>query len=84
MSKIGGVMKSTFLVWLYKQKKRDDPVGDLARDCSSDRSLDKPRKKHTLDGWHDYLFSQNACDGAHSALDGAWSEYKKNKRQGAA
>ena len=73
-SKADGV-KNTFLVWLYNQKQRDDSVGDLARDCASDKSTDKPRRTHTLDIWHDYLFSHNACDGAHSALDGAWSEY---------
>jgi hypothetical protein len=68
-------MKMTFYAWLGKQIKRDDPVGDLARDARYP-SADKPRR-HTLTTWLNYLYKYNACDKAIEALRVAWGEYSK-------
>lgn len=62
----------TFWQWLKKQKRRDDPVGDLARDAIAD----KVRQRSSLQWWKRHLQSTGACPGAWRALDSAWREYK--------
>ena len=66
--------KQTFNQWLKKQTKRNDPIGDLARDAANDSE----RKPRTLEGWRDHLYDNSACDGAHSALEDAYREWSTN------
>lgn len=62
----------TFMQWLMKQNKRNDPVGDLARDVKDDRR----RKPKSRKGWRRFLSDANACDGALHASEQAWNEYE--------
>jgi len=65
-----------FTAWLRRQKKRDDPIGDLSRDVRADEMW--PR----VGGYWEYLrylVSQHASDGARDAFDRAWTEYKRDQ-----
>lgn len=64
--------KQSFNQWLKKQVKRNDPIGDLARDAANDSE----RKPRTLEGWRDHLYDNSACDGAFVALGEAYSEWQ--------
>ena len=66
-------MKKTFYQWIKKQIKRNDPVGDLAKDIKFDREA--PKGAAGFSQWQGYLHDNNACDGAIKALDTAWSIY---------
>ena len=78
----------TFEKWLKRQRRRDDPVGDLARDLISDigknrRSiaaawLDREKffaKTITFVKLREHLNDVDACPGAFDALDRAEKEY---------
>lgn len=67
----------TFNQWLKIQVKRDDPIGDLARDSA----VDERRKPHNGNRttWHNFLGAAGACGEAHLALDEAWDEYEASK-----
>lgn len=62
----------TFNQWLKEQIKRNDPIGDLARDAARDNSP-KPR---TLKGWQSLLHRSNACPEVLEALGDAWQEWQ--------
>lgn len=62
----------TFMQWLRKQAKRNDPVGDLARDAKADRRH-KPRSRV---GWQRFLSNVGACYEARAAAERAWNEYE--------
>jgi hypothetical protein len=64
----------TFTSWLRKQIRRDDPVGDLARDVVVD-----PTWPHTRGyfGFHWYLQKIRACEGAQRSLSQAWAEWSQ-------
>ena len=64
----------TFNQWLKQQIKRDDPVGDVARDAARDTGR-KPYRG-CREAWHTFLGSAGACWEAHVALDEAWDEYE--------
>lgn len=67
-------MKPTFRAWLGAQKKRNDPVGDLARDWLSDRG--RPRGPLNLDRMVERIYE---CHGSFMAVDAAeraWKEWK--------
>ncbi len=73
---------STFDQWLKKQRRRDDPVGDLARDRLQDYAW--PRVPGTrLRGYRSYLAECGACNGAERALERAYQEWLKQREQGA-
>ena len=60
----------SFLAWLRTQAKRDDMVGDLARDVARDPHV--PSGRATKGQWRDHLGgSQHLA----SALNEAWSEF---------
>lgn len=63
--------------WLAQQRRRHDPVGDLARDVAADDSWPTDSRRRDL---HTYLARMNACDGAHRALDRAWFEWRHDLR----
>ncbi len=63
----------TFLVWLAQQARRDDPVGDCARDMLDDP--DWPPTATTFETARAYLESVEASPKAIEALREAWSEW---------
>jgi hypothetical protein len=64
------VRKKTFIAWLRAQNKRDDIIGDLARDVIADN--EKPR---SLKAIKDSMAMRGACDNAYQALNKALLEY---------
>lgn len=65
-----------FESWLIKQKHRDDPIGDLAKDFISAKIIREDRKcnKEMLDKW-------GACQAAYDALDKAKQEYNNTQKK---
>jgi hypothetical protein len=57
----GGLMarKQTFKEWLKQQRKRQDAVGDLARDVQQDSGL--PRGNAGIEDWRIHLEDRGAC-----------------------
>jgi len=64
----------SFVAWLRNQRRRDDPVGDLARDAAADRHWPKAAK--SLPRLLDYLAGRGACPGAVEACRRAWAEFR--------
>jgi hypothetical protein len=63
----------SFAAWLRNQRRRDDPVGDLARDAAADRHWPKAAK--SLPRLLDYLASRggrrgDCCRGLPAGLGG--------------
>jgi uncharacterized protein YozE (UPF0346 family) len=67
----------TFLVWLAQQARRDDPVGDCARDMLDDP--DWPPSVTTFETARTYLESVNASPQAMAALREAWEEWRRKR-----
>lgn len=66
----------TFSTWLRKQHKRNDAVGDLARDVRQDTNWPK---KGSINAKREYLYDAHGLDEfdpAVSTLNRAWKEYK--------
>ncbi len=63
----------TFEKWLKKQKKRNDPVGDLARDFIEVNRLYKTKDKCDKD----HLRKHNAISACYIALEIARDEWEK-------
>lgn len=59
----------TFYRWLMRQKRRDDPVGDLARDSRGASVGNDVR------AWLAHLQGHRACEVAYKALQEGWMEY---------
>ena len=79
-------MKKSFYEWLLKQKKRDNPIGDLANDAERDTTFpqegcDLLHCETYLERMHLRLLVAGACEEAHSALDEAWDEYTHKKQR---
>jgi uncharacterized protein YozE (UPF0346 family) len=70
--------RAPFFVWLCKQDKRDDPVGDLSRDCQRDSSF--PVSTTSTERLRAHLRRQNACDEALVALDEAIELFDKKPK----
>lgn len=68
-----------FYRWLVKQSKREDPIGDLARDAVSDKAF--PTAANSLDTLRNHLYSNRACDEAIVALTEAWTEFEPRRRR---
>lgn len=75
--------RRSFTAWLHlrRQQRRDDPVGDLARDVAIDP--DWPRGVRSLAAFDRYLESCGACDGAHRSLRRAYAEWLTEREEGA-
>ena len=67
----------SFAAWLRNQRRRDDPVGDLARDAAADRHWPKAAK--SLPRLLDYLAGRWACPGAVEACRRAWAEFRAER-----
>ena len=66
---------AAFYRWLRIQVKRDDPIGDLARDASNDKHFPRSASDYpTLQG------HPRACRQARSALAHAFREWQLSKR----
>lgn len=63
----------TFYGWLREQIKRNDPVGDFARDALADSS--KPNAQ-TEKAWILYLEKRNAGIEVIDAMQKAFKEYR--------
>jgi uncharacterized protein YozE (UPF0346 family) len=64
----------TFKAWLMLQKKREDPVGDLARDVLADRTWPPTQDMVKL---RQYIVKRGSVENAVSTLDRAYAEYQK-------
>lgn len=65
----------TFRTWLWAQRRREDPIGDLARDVRLDRQLrGRPLTPRRL---AQRLQEAGACEGAEVALERATQEYRE-------
>jgi 5-methylcytosine-specific restriction endonuclease McrA len=71
------IVQSAFYSWLEKQQKRNDPIGDLARDAKKDQHF--PVTQTDLELLHCHLIHTNASCEAHCALDEAFREYSSPK-----
>ena len=67
------IRTTSFWQWLRHQHRRNDRVGDLARDARADENW--PRRARRLETLDLYLHSVNACDGAHGSLLVAHEEW---------
>lgn len=74
--------KISFYRWLYLQRKRDDSVGDLARDVHDEfPDLGECKLQSLKSVWIAHLERHGACTGAFRALDRAWKEYRDRRIQ---
>jgi len=62
-----------FSNWLFKQRERDDRIGDLARDAIADNTW--PRQASKKNSFLAYLKKVSACDDAISSFKEAWIEF---------
>ena len=65
--------KVSWSVWMKKQVKRDDSVGDLAKDMAADPN--KPRGNNFA-RWEKYIQEKNSSKECMTAFYNAFSEYK--------
>jgi 5-methylcytosine-specific restriction endonuclease McrA len=69
-----------FYNWLKKQKERDDPIGDLANDVSTDKSF--PTEVDSYKTIKNHMIFKRDCDEAIQALKEAFDEFNiKNKNR---
>ena len=68
--------EQSFKRWALLQTKRDDPVGDVARDIKHDVCF--PARPRSLRQCLNHLDKAHGggCDGARDALEEAWKEYQ--------
>jgi hypothetical protein len=74
---MGVTMPKGFKTWLNKQHRRDDAVGDLARDARVDRTW--PRGRQSLKSLEQYLWGRGACPNAVRTLHSAWAEHSRGE-----
>jgi uncharacterized protein YozE (UPF0346 family) len=70
----------TFLEWLARQTWRRDAIGDLARDTRNDHTWPPPGKVSRAK-LRAYLEAQDAIPAALAALDAAWDEWDRERRE---
>lgn len=67
----------TFNEWLSRHIKRDSPLGDLARDVSSDKEFPTSNSKEEI---INHLHRLNACSDAVSTFKQAWKSYQQYQK----
>jgi uncharacterized protein YozE (UPF0346 family) len=60
-----------FYTWLREQRKRDDPIGDLARDAMADKNFPQ-----ALNRVRSHLLNAGACSEALVAFNEARKEFQ--------
>jgi uncharacterized protein YozE (UPF0346 family) len=68
--------RTTFWQWIRKQRKRDDAVGDIARDILADPTW--PRRAWKLTTLMEYLESYAASPAAVRAFALAYGEWMRS------
>lgn len=71
----------SFKNWLTKQLKRDDPIGDFARDALEVEPLHDMDRFKRLRELVEYLMFEGAIRDAQLAGVQAWREWKKGQRK---
>lgn len=71
--------RSPFYRWLERQKTKDTPTGDIARDILSDKKF--PVTAATYTAAEAYLHSRFASDAAVKALKGAWRSFQAAEKR---
>ena len=71
--------RSPFHRWLERQKGRNSPTGDIARDILGDK--DFPITANTYEAAENYLHSQVASDASVKALKGAWRSFQAAQKR---
>lgn len=66
----------TFFVWLKRQAKREDVVGDLSAFCKPRKA---PRGRARRKRWERFLRKEDAPEGICTAFDAAWNEWEALK-----
>ena len=69
---------NSFTRWLRAQQRRDDAIGDLARDAVKDEHW--PKGASTLRTFRCHLEQLGACDRAVATLSRARAEYESSRR----
>jgi hypothetical protein len=80
MSRKITITPTTFTRFIRGQRRRQDAIGDFARDWLSDRRHTPPRKPRGQVDWARmvlYLESRNASFAAIEAARRAWNEWKR-------
>jgi hypothetical protein len=73
----------SFHNWLLKQNKRNDAIGDLARDALQEIDLKESSSFFSPTGiraWRKHLEQHSACDECVDALEKAWVEFRIAKQ----
>lgn len=77
MSSTPAPAPSAFYAWLQKKRRRDDPIGDLARDVARDSSF--PSSEMNIERLRLYLMHKHACAEAICAIDEGYREFSQSK-----
>jgi len=70
--------KPCFAFWLKMQARRNDLIGDLARDIKADHTA---RRLKTFESIELHLIKMGACQGAIKALERAGREFEREKNR---
>lgn len=73
-----------FKEWIKKYEKDEDPIGDLARDVSTDIEFPSEKYVPLRKKWlylRIYLEEKHACDDCLDAFDEAWEVYERCERK---
>lgn len=73
------VTLSGFTRWMLRQAKRNDPVGDFARDVKQDDAW--PVDARSRRAVEEYLDRVGVSHGAREAFERAWKEWRDFKRE---
>lgn len=63
----------SFTQWLKRQRYRDDPTGDIARDAANDKNWPRGKRYST---YLRYFANLRVSAAAMKALESAWLEYE--------
>lgn len=74
-SQSGLIAAHGFNRWLRRQRKRDDPVGDLARDSAKDPRW--PRHANLKRSFVRYLSSRGVAEKVLASFESAWQEFQE-------
>ena len=71
----------TFREFLKRQRKRQDRIGDFARDALADE--DAPKRGGNRERWSHYLINHIGCvpPKVKDAFQAAWAEYEATGRE---